>query len=116
MAKPRTAGRGCRCFHQQRGDRRKGEGRAIGDRTLRIAILLGLIVLVVVLPVSASFWMTSVPGRSHTGPLPQLTPDQARMAGRLRGDIEAAASFRYPHYHSAADARSARTAPPGVFG
>jgi Peptidase family M28 len=46
-------------------------------------------------------WMTSVPGRSHGGPLPPLTPEQIDLAARLRKHVTAIASTPhntgYPH-------------------
>jgi hypothetical protein len=46
-------------------------------------------------------WMTSVPGRSHEGPLPPLTPEQIDLAARLRKHVTAIASTPhntgYPH-------------------
>ncbi|HEX2136094.1 MAG TPA: M28 family peptidase [Microvirga sp.] len=53
---------------------------------------LGAAALLIVLPVAAVLWMTAVPGRSHAGPLPALTPDQRELAARLRGHVEAIAS------------------------
>src|SRR5215210_7045323 len=40
--------------------------------------------LLVALPVAVVLWMTAVPGRSHAGALPLLTPEQIELAGRLR--------------------------------
>src|SRR5688500_16255954 len=39
--------------------------------------------------------MTAVPGRSHTGALPPLTPEQGEVAGRLQDHVRAIASL--PH-------------------
>ncbi len=62
--------------------------------------VLGL-VLIVGLAIGAVLWMTSVPGRSHEGPLPPLTPEQAHLASRLRDHITTIASTPhntgYPH-------------------
>jgi hypothetical protein len=41
---------------------------------------LGVIALLIAIPVSCVLWMTAVPGRSHVGPLPPLTPEQAQFA------------------------------------
>lgn len=41
---------------------------------------------------SGQGWATTVPGRSHVGPLPRLTSDQAELAGRLREHVQAIAS------------------------
>jgi hypothetical protein len=58
------------------------------------AILIGLLVAGVI-------WMTAVPGRSHTGPLPPLTPDQVQLAVRLQEHVRAVASrphnVSHPH-------------------
>ena len=51
--------------------------------------------LIVGLPVGGVLWMTSVPGRSHEGPLPPLTPEQIQVAIRLREHVSAIASS--PH-------------------
>lgn len=53
------------------------------------------VLLLFALPAALLLWMTSVPGRSFTGPLPALTPDQARLAGRLRAHVTAIGST--PH-------------------
>ncbi len=54
--------------------------------------ILGVLALVILLPVAGVLWMTAVPGRSHAGPLPPLTPDQAQLAERLRDHVRAVAS------------------------
>ena len=51
--------------------------------------------LLVALPVAGVLWMTAVPGRSHTGALPPLTPEQVELVGRLQNHGEAIASL--PH-------------------
>src|SRR4028119_541463 len=53
---------------------------------------LGAVALLISLPVAAVLWMTSVPGRSHAGPLPPLTPDQRQLAVRLQDHVRAIAS------------------------
>ena len=53
---------------------------------------IGALALLIVLPVAGVLWMTAVPGRSHTGPLPPLTPDQAQLAVRLSDHVRAVAS------------------------
>ena len=55
-------------------------------------ILGALGLLLVALPVAGVLWMTAVPGRSHAGLLPPLTPDQAELAARLRDHVRAVAS------------------------
>jgi hypothetical protein len=54
--------------------------------------ILGALGLFAALAVAAVLWMTAVPGRSHAGPLPPLTPDQAALAARLREHVRAVAS------------------------
>jgi hypothetical protein len=53
---------------------------------------LGAVALVITLSVAGVLWMTAVPGRSHAGPLPPLTPDQAQMAARLQEHVRVVAS------------------------
>lgn len=53
---------------------------------------LVLVLAIFAAPVLALLWMTSVPGHSHQGPLPPLTPDQSELATRLRTHVEAIAS------------------------
>jgi hypothetical protein len=66
--------------------------RAIGVRLLTLLIVFAVLIA---LPVGAVLWMTAVPGRSHAGALPPLTPDQARLAARLQDHVRAVASV--PH-------------------
>jgi hypothetical protein len=54
--------------------------------------LIGVLAFLVVLAVSGLLWMTSVPGRSHEGPLPPLTPDQVQLTARLQDHVRATAS------------------------
>jgi Peptidase family M28 len=54
--------------------------------------ILGALGLLVALPVAGVLWMTAVPGRSHAGPPPPLTPDQAALAARLQEHVRAVAS------------------------
>jgi len=49
----------------------------------------------VILAGTALFYMTSVPGRAHAGPLPALTADETSLARRLAGHVAAIA--RVPH-------------------
>jgi Zn-dependent M28 family amino/carboxypeptidase len=60
-------------------------------RTRVIALTLVLTCLIG-LPTAAILWMTSVPGRSHQGPLLPLRPQEAALAARLRTHVEAIAS------------------------
>jgi hypothetical protein len=59
-----------------------------------IWILVALVVIVG-LPLGGVLWMTSVPGRSHDGPLPPLTSEQIESAARLREHVRTIAST--PH-------------------
>ena len=54
--------------------------------------LLGTLGLVTVALVVGVLWMTAVPGRSHAGPLPPLTPEQVELAARLWDHVQAVAS------------------------
>jgi hypothetical protein len=54
--------------------------------------ILSALGLLVTLPVAGMLWMTAVPGRSHAGPLPPLTPDQVELAARLQNHVRAIAS------------------------
>jgi hypothetical protein len=54
--------------------------------------LVGTLVLAIVALVFGVLWMTAVPGRSHAGPLPPLTPEQVELAARLRNHVQAIAS------------------------
>lgn len=73
-----------------------GTGRIerISERYLRFA-LYALLLILILSPLLALLWMTAVPGRSHEGPLPALTPNQTHIADRLRGHIAIIA--RKPH-------------------
>src|SRR5215207_7783987 len=64
--------------------------RAAGGRP--VLWILGALGLLLALPVAGVLWTTAVPGRSHAGPLPPLTPDQAALAARLREHVRAVAS------------------------
>ena len=55
-------------------------------------ILGALGLLLVALPVAGVLWMTAVPGRSHAGALPPLTPEQVELAARLQDHVRAIAS------------------------
>src|SRR5215218_10453156 len=54
--------------------------------------LIGALAFLIVLAVSGLLWMTSVPGRSHAGPLPPLTREQSKLAVRLEEHVRAIAS------------------------
>ena len=70
--------------------------------------ILGALALLVSLPVAALLWMTAVPGRSHAGPLPPLTPDQVELAARLREHVWAIASRPHNLAHPEELERAAR--------
>jgi hypothetical protein len=63
--------------------------------------ILGAPAILIALLVAGVLWMTAVPGRSHTGPLPPLTPDQVQLAARLQEHVRAVASrphnVSHPH-------------------
>ena len=44
--------------------------------------LIGTLALLVVALVVGVLWMTAVPGRSHAGPLPPLTPEQFELSSQ----------------------------------
>lgn len=75
---------------------------------VRLTALLAVLLLLLGIPGAALVWMTSVPGRSHEGPLPGLTPEQARLATRLRTHVEAIASKPHNVGHPEELERSAR--------
>src|SRR3954466_12200629 len=54
--------------------------------------ILGAPAILIALLVAGVLWMTAVPGRSHTGPLPPLIPDQVQLAARLQEHVRAVAS------------------------
>ncbi|HEX8257063.1 MAG TPA: M28 family peptidase [Allosphingosinicella sp.] len=59
---------------------------------VRLLALLAILLLLVALPAGALLWMTSVPGRSHSGPLPPLSSAEAGLAANLRRHVSAVAS------------------------
>src|SRR5215203_3107140 len=63
--------------------------------------ILGAPAILIALLVAGVLWMTAVPSRSHTGPLPPLTPDQVQLAVRLQKHVRAVASrphnVSHPH-------------------
>ena len=75
---------------------------------VRIVALLAVLLLLFVLPAAALLWMTSVPGRSHEGPLPPLDPQQAALADRVRQHVVAIASRPHNIGHPEELERSAR--------
>ena len=62
---------------------------------VRLAALLAVLLLLVGIPGATLSWMTSVPGRSHQGPLPPLTAEQRQLAQRLEEHVRAIATL--PH-------------------
>jgi hypothetical protein len=78
----------------------------MGRRLLVIALLVLAILAAVV---SGAVWyMTGVPGRSHQGPLPPLTPEEQALAPRLQRHIEAVASREHNVAHHEELEESAR--------
>jgi hypothetical protein len=73
---------------------------------LRLSILFAVLTMLLGLPTAALLWMTSVPGRSWTGPLPPLTPEERALAGRLAADVRAVASEPHNVAHPEALGRS----------
>ena len=67
---------------------------------IRITAALLVFMLLFVLPASILMWMTSVPGRSHQGPLPPLTESERQLAARLEAHVRTVASephnLKYP--------------------
>jgi len=74
----------------------------------RLGILAALLLVMIGAPTAALLWMTSVPGRSFEGPLPPLGSGGTRLAGRLRGHVEAIASVPHNVAHPEALEQSAR--------
>ena len=58
----------------------------------KVMVLLAILLILVGLPAAALLWMTSVPGRSHEGPLTPLQPAQVELAARLETHVRAVAS------------------------
>ena len=58
---------------------------------LRPAALLAVFLLFAA-PAVALLWMTAVPGRSHSGPLPPLQPQEESLAERLKGHVRTLAA------------------------
>jgi hypothetical protein len=79
----------------------------MADTRSRLAAL-AIIAAIFALPVIALFWMTAVPGASHTGPLPPLTNGEARLAARLRGHVTTIASVPHNVEHPIELERAAR--------
>ncbi len=74
---------------------------------IRVAAVLTVFTLLFALPTAALLWMTSVPGRSHEGPLPPLTAEQGQMATRLEQHVRAVATEPHNIAHPEALERSA---------
>ena len=68
--------------------------RAFATFMLRAVMMSAAVVvlLIVVIGVGALFYMTSVPGQSHRGPLPALTEAETELAAALRRHVEAIAA------------------------
>jgi Zn-dependent M28 family amino/carboxypeptidase len=74
---------------------------------VRLAILAAILAMLVGMPGAALLWMTAVPGRSWTGPLPPLTQGEAALATRLERHVRAVASEPHNVAHPEALGRSA---------
>ena len=70
-------------------------------------VLLAFVVVALVLWIAARA-ITSMPGRSHSGPLAPLTAAERDLAARLRAHVAAIASEEHNVAHPAALERSAR--------
>jgi hypothetical protein len=71
-------------------------------------VALTIVLALFAAPVLALLWMTAVPGRSYSGPLPPLTQEQAALAERLRSEVVATASKPHNLQHPEALELSAR--------
>lgn len=76
----------------------------IGPRTFAAAAVATLFLA----PVALILWMTAVPGQSHQGPLPPLTPQDAALAAALEADVRAIATEPHNTDHPEALERAAR--------
>ena len=54
----------------------------------RLLVLLGILALLVGAVIGAGVFMLSMPGKSHRGPLPDLTERQVRVRAGLRADLQ----------------------------
>ncbi len=72
-----------------------GEGYGGVPPRVRLGALAAVFLLLFGLPAALLLWMTAVPGRSYSGPLPPLSPAQTGLAGRLRDHVESIAG--QPH-------------------
>jgi hypothetical protein len=77
-------------------------------RMFWIGLLIGLVAMPPALLVAAAWYMLGVPGRSHHGALPGLTPEERDLAGRLRAHVVAIASEPHNIGHDEALERAAR--------
>jgi hypothetical protein len=71
-------------------------------------VALAIVAVLFALPIVALLWMTAVPGASYAGPLPPLTPDEARLSARLRVHVTAIASVPHNVEHPIELERAAR--------
>jgi hypothetical protein len=78
----------------------------MGRRLLVIALLV--LVTLAAAVCGAVYYMTGVPGRSHAGPLPPLTPEERALVPRLERHIAAIASREHNVAHYDELERSAR--------
>ncbi|HEX5181579.1 MAG TPA: M28 family peptidase [Allosphingosinicella sp.] len=87
------------------GSNEHGEAYGAVPLRIRLGALAAVLLLLFGLPTALLLWMTAVPGRSYSGPLPSLTPAQTDLAGRLRAHVESIAS--QPHNVAHPDALEA---------
>ncbi|MBO9711989.1 M28 family peptidase [Sphingomonas sp.] len=71
-------------------------------------IALAVVLALFATPVIMLLWMTAVPGRGWSGPLPPLTADEAELARRLRTHVEAIGKAPHNLGHPEALERAAR--------
>ena len=78
-------------------------------RVLKVGFLtlMGLLLLLALAFTATLLWMTSVPGRSHQGPLPALSPVEIDLAKRLERHVRGVASEPHNFTTPAALERSA---------
>ena len=75
---------------------------------MKLLILAAVLAVLVGIPVAALLWMTSVPGRPHSGGLPPLSAEQAALARRLDAHVRAIASVPHNVAYPAELERAAR--------
>jgi hypothetical protein len=75
---------------------------------MRMPILVLVPALLALVVIVAAWSITSMPGRSHAGPLPPFTAAERDLAARLRAHVAAIASEEHNVIHAAALERAAR--------